>query len=242
MDLVYLLSAAAGAWILLWFAWRGRRWARGGPAPDQLGWRAGLARLAGYLLTHRKIRADRYAGWMHLLIFWGFVTLLAATTLVGIQHHLGWKFLTGTTYLVFSLGADLGGVALAAGLGMALWRRRTPAAHGRLLPGAATTLFLWLLLAVTLTGFLVEGARIARDFPPFERWSPAGYLTALALDGVGLGGAAAPPLHLGLWVGHALLAVVFFAVIPVTLLKHIPLAAYSVARPAGRPGLLHEPA
>jgi Fe-S oxidoreductase len=242
MASVYLLSALAAAWIVVWFALRWRRWARGGPAPGQLGWGAGLARLAGYLLTHRKIRADRYAGWMHLLIFWGFVTLLVATTLVGVQHHLGWTFLTGTAYLVFSLGADLGGVALGVGLGMALWRRRSPAAHGRLLPAASTNLFLWLLLAVTVTGFLVEGARIARDFPPFERWSPGGYLTALALAAVGLGGDAAPPLHLGLWVGHAALAVVFFVVIPVTLLKHIFLAAYSVARPAGRPALLHEPA
>src|SRR5689334_11038030 len=89
VDLLYLLSALSVGWVLFWFIRRSRLWARGGPAPDQLGWRAGLARLAGYLLTHRKIRNDPYAGWMHLLIFWGFLALLLATTLVGIQHHLG---------------------------------------------------------------------------------------------------------------------------------------------------------
>src|SRR5262249_14488652 len=82
LDLVYLLSALSAAWILFWYVRRSRRWARGGPAADQLGWRAGLKRLAGYLLTQYKIRTDPYAGWMHLLIFWGFITLLIATTLV----------------------------------------------------------------------------------------------------------------------------------------------------------------
>src|SRR5689334_4980217 len=104
MAATYILAALTVLWVVLWFIWRSRRWARGGPAPDQLGVSAGLIRLVGYLLTHRKIRADRYAGWMHLLIFWGFTALLIATTLVGVQHHLGWTFLTGTTYLVFSLG------------------------------------------------------------------------------------------------------------------------------------------
>jgi Fe-S oxidoreductase len=242
LYLVYLLSALSVAWIVWWFVRRARLWRLGGPAPDQVSWRAGLARLAVYLAMHRTIRRDRYAGWMHLFLFWGFVTLLIATTLVGIQHDFHLNFLTGTTYLVFSLGADLGGVALGTGLGMALWRRRSAAAHGRLLPMASTTVILWLLLAITVSGFLVEGARIARDFPPFERWSPIGYATALGVDAVGLGGSTAVPVHLGLWILHAALVIGFFVLIPVTLLKHILLGAYSVACPAGRPGLLHEPA
>jgi Fe-S oxidoreductase len=241
MDLVYLLSALSLGWVLYWFVRRARLWAHGGPAPDQLGWRLGLARLASYLVTHQPIRRDHYAGCMHLLLFWGFVTLLVATTLVGIQHHFGWTFLTGTTYLIFSLGADLGGVALAVGLGMALWRRRSIAAHGRLLPAASTTLVLWLLMQITISGFLVEGARIAWRFPSFERWSPVGYLAALGMAAAGLEGDAVRPWHLGLWVFHAGAVIGFFVLIPVTLLKHIVLGAYSVARPAGRPGLLHEP-
>lgn len=242
VDLLYLFSALSLGWILFWFLRRSRFWRRGSPAPDQLGWREGLVRLTGYLLTHRKIRDDRYAGWMHLLIFWGFLALLLATTLVGIQHHFHVEFLTGNTYLVFSLGSDLGGLAFCIGIGMALWRRRTKPAHGRLLPTASITLLLWLLLAIAVSGFLVEAARIAVHFPPFERWSFVGYLAACGMTALGLQGGAAPAVHLFLWVFHAVLVIVLFVLVPVTLLKHILLGAYSVARPAGRPGLLHEPA
>ncbi len=69
-----------------------------------------------------------------------------------------------------------------------------------------------------------------------------GWLTALGLAGAGLSGGNAVPIHLALWIFHGALVIGFFFLIPVTVLKHIFTAAYSVARPAGRPGLVHEPA
>src|SRR5262245_40600444 len=106
---LYALSALSLAWIGWWFWQRSRRWSRGRPDANRLGRFAALSRVAAYLLTHERIRTDPYAGWMHLLLFWGFMILLIATTLVGVQHHSGIEFLTGTTYLIFSLCADLGG-------------------------------------------------------------------------------------------------------------------------------------
>lgn len=242
LELLYALTALSAAWVAFWFVRRSRLWARGSPAADQLGWRAGLSRLAGYLLSHRKFQSDRYARWMHLLIFWGFVALLLATALVAIQHYANVLFLTGMTYLWFSLGADLGGLAFSIGIGMALWRRRTQAAHGRLLPSKMTRLVLWLLLLIALSGFALEAARIARDFPPFEVWSPVGWVMALGLELIGISGEAAVPVHRALWLFHAALVIGFFVLIPLTVFRHIVTAAYSVARPAGKPGLLHEPA
>src|SRR5581483_4462032 len=87
-----------------------------------------------------------------------------------------------------------------------------------------------------------EAARIAHDFPPFEVWSPIGFLLALLLDVLGVHRQLVLGPHLFLWTLHALLAVVFFVVIPVTVLRHIVLGAWSVARPESRPGVLHEPA
>ena len=181
------------------------------------------------------------AAWMHGLIFWGFVILFIATTLVGIQHQFHLIFLTGKTYLVFSFVSDMGGVAFCAGLGMALWRRRTVESHGRLRREQAITAMLWALMALGVSGFLVEGARIARDFPPFEIWSTVGYLAAKGMAAIGYGGTPSVELHRVLWMSHATLAIVFFVIVPVTLLKHIFLASYSVMRPAGKPGILTSP-
>lgn len=242
LDGFYLLSALSALWIAVWYLRRSRLWSRGGPAHDQPGWGAGLARLAGFLLSHRTIARDSYAGWMHRLIFWGFVALLIATTLVGIQHHFHVVFLTGTTYLLFSLGADLGGLAFCVGLGMAIWRRRSRQSHGRLLIDLSTTSVLWLLFVIGVSGFLLEGARIvATDFPPFEVWSPIGWITAHALALAGFTAEASVPAHLALWIFHGGLVLVFFACIPVTILGHLFTAAYAVARPAGRPGFVHAP-
>jgi Fe-S oxidoreductase len=242
VDLLYALSALSMGWIAFWFLRRSRLWARGSEANDQLDWGDGVRRLLGVLLSHRMVRGDRYAFWMHLSIFWGFVVLLLATTLVGIQHHTGLVFLVGNTYLVFSLGADLGGLTFCIGIGMALWRRRRGVST-RLLPAASTTILLWLLLVIAVSGFALEAARIvAWDMPAFEVWSPVGYVMARAFTMLGMQAHIATGLHLVLWLGHAALVIVFFVLVPVTLLKHILLGAYSVARPAGRPGLLHEPA
>ncbi|MBM4070687.1 MAG: 4Fe-4S dicluster domain-containing protein [Planctomycetes bacterium] len=236
---VYALSALSTAWIVYWFYRRACLWKRGTAQPEPRSWLAGLARLGVYLAGHRKIRADRFAGIMHLLVFWGFIVLLIATTLVGIQHHFQLVFLTGWTYLLFSLAADLGGLAFCVGTGMALWRR-VWRIETRLQPSRVHAAVLWLLLAIGVSGFVLEGARIlAWDFPAFEVWSPIGYLFALALAWLSTDAAVA--LHLALWISHAALVIVFFLIVPVSILKHILLGAYSVAFPAGRLGMLNAP-
>jgi Fe-S oxidoreductase len=236
MNAVYLLSAVCVGWIIWWFRRRASLWQLGRAAETSVTRIAGWRRLTEYLLTHRVLRRDRYAGMMHALIFWGFVVLLIATTLVGIEHHFHFVFLTGPVYLVFSLGADLGGAAFCVGIGMALWRRRNPESHGRLLADRSTTGMLWGLLILALSGFLVEGLRIARDFPPFEIWSPIGYATAKVLSLVGITAGIAETAHRSVWIGHAVLVLGFFVVVPLTLLRHIILGAYSVSHPYGRPG------
>jgi Fe-S oxidoreductase len=239
VPILYTLCFLAAFWTFIWFFRRAKLWRRG---TDDLGMdKKGLSLLAKYLLTHKTISSDRYAGWMHLCIFWGFFILLMATTLVAIQHHFGLIFLNGARYLVFSLLSDLGGVMFAVGLGMALWRRRK-GGKTRLQENSAITGIIWLLLIITLSGFLLEGSRIAVRFPAFERWSVAGYPMARCLALLGLTPESAPSLHRVLWAGHAAFAVLFFVLIPVSLMRHIWLGAYSIMRPEGHPGQWTPPA
>ncbi len=241
MLAVYVATALCVGWYFVWLVWRARRWQRGSGTAG-LSWREGLTRLATYLGTHRTVRRDRYAGWMHALIFWGTVILLVATTLVGIQDHTGWIFLNGNRYLVFKLVSNLGGVSFVTGLGMALWRRRDGSACDRLKPDPNITWLLWGMMVLALTGFGVEAARIAVDFPAFERWSIVGYAGAKVLALIGLAGGPATVLHRALWMTHATIAVGFFVVVPLSLLRHIFLASYTVMAPIGAPGVMTVPA
>ena len=124
---------------------------------------------------------------MHLLTFYGFVILFAGTCLVFLEYDTPLHFFYGEFYQVASLVIDLGGLAFLAGLAMFLWQRYRPG-PARVLREWWVAALSWLLLAIGVSGFLLEGARIARDFPPFEKWSAVGYGVAVVLRWIGLSG------------------------------------------------------
>jgi Fe-S oxidoreductase/nitrate reductase gamma subunit len=165
-------------------------------------------------LGRRVLNGDVAAGLMHLFLFWGFLALFIGTALLSIHDYL-FSFLTGTVYLVFSLAMEVGGLMLLTGILWALIRRyiqRVPRLERRLedalVPG-------WLLL-VGLSGFMVEGLRLASQQPPWGEWSFAG-LWMGSLFSVATG----KDLYPYLWWGHALLSLGFIALIPYTKLFHI---------------------
>ena len=79
-------------------------------------------------LLQVKTFRDPYPGIMHGLIFFGFVVLFIGTALIAKETYitgplLGWVFLRGTFYLVFSFLMDLFGLAVLIGVLLALYRR-----------------------------------------------------------------------------------------------------------------------
>lgn len=184
------------------------------------------------------IHRDRYAGVSHFLIFWGFVFLFIGTVIVAIDHDFlrffGLKMLQGTFYLWFSLVLDIMGVLFLIGLVMMMVRRwffalpqldytRADSRNGKYdRAGYALDdqMFLGLLFLIGITGYLIEGFRIAEHMPEFERWSPVGWLLAKATNGMGLQ-AQVIPLHLTSWWVHALLVMVFLAYLPYSKAMHI---------------------
>ena len=59
----------------------------------------------------------------HSLIFYGFVILWIATDLVAIHYDTPLKIFQGTTYIVISFLADIGGLTILIGIAFAYWRR-----------------------------------------------------------------------------------------------------------------------
>ena len=204
---------------------------------DHLGQRIGRAAKTiaqNKTLFHR----DLYAGVSHFLIFWGFTFLFIGTVIVFIDHDIlrivGVKILQGAFYLWFSVVLDVWGVLFLAGLAMMFFRRRffglpqldyeRPDSHGEKYDRSGYVfddrVFLGLLFFIGVTGFLIEGFRIAEKMPEFERWSPVGWFIARGANALGLQ-ASIVTLHVSTWWIHAVMVMVFIAYIPSSKAMHI---------------------
>ena len=165
-------------------------------------------------LGRRVLQGDIAAGLMHLFIFWGFLSLFIGTSLLAVHHYI-FTFLEGRTYLIFSFGLEVGGLMLLTGIIWALIRRylqRVPRLERRLEDAVVP---LWLLLAA-LSGFMLEGLRLAVEQPPWGVWSFMGWYLSGIFSPVG-----AEYLYPYLWWGHTVLCLGLIAVIPYTKLFHI---------------------
>ena len=135
----YYLAAVAVAVFLLGSYRRVRRYARGREDPqDRLADLPGrVLAAARNTLTNASLRdRDAVAGVMHALVVWGFLTLLIATTILGIDMDIyrpltGESFFVGDFYLSYSLVVDAMGLLFVVGLGVAIYRRYA-AREGRL--------------------------------------------------------------------------------------------------------------
>ena len=188
---------------------------------------------------------DAFTGIMHLMIFWGMIALLLGTILATVDWdvtHLffDFQFLIGGVYVAYELILDVLGLLLIIGLALAIYRRYIARpSHLQNMPGRG---FAWddayalgMLILVAITGYLVEGLRIAVVAPEWARWSPVG--NALASVFTAMGDPTNRTLHLTLWIGHALVAFVFIGSIPFTKMFHIVAAPLNIffrsLQPAG---------
>ena len=211
-------------------------------------------RLAAFdIFGHRKFRRrERYAGYMHFALFWGFGILLVATTVAAIEfnteEYLDWTFPTAHIRLQTSLVWDVfGGLLAAIGLGMAAWRRYV-IRPGRLNTFTDDGVILSFLFALLFTGFMIEGLRLGAtslnatsEFysEADARWSPIGWLFARSLSGIGMTPAAMETTHKVMWWSHAGLftAAFVYAAVGFSKISHIiisPLNIYfRTLRPTG---------
>ena len=187
-----------------------------------------------HLTFQQKLLEDRFAGIAHLCTFYGFVALFIGTSIVFLEHSTPLHFFYGAFYLWASLFVDLGGLVFIVGLLMFLWQRYV-SKRDRLLSRWWAATLTWLLLAIAVSGFLLEGSRIAVDMPAFESFSVVGYTIAGALRAAGVENEMALAWHRALWVGHAVVSTLFFALLPWPLFSHLVFSAVSWGRRRTRP-------
>jgi Fe-S oxidoreductase len=254
-PLFYVLVAAS----LVYMAWqivaRVRLWKQGRPVD----WtpkgsveaaKKWIVNVCVFVLAQKKVRSSRKktGAPMHLLIFYGFMSLFLATTLLAIATYGPYNFHHGTYYLVYEVTFDFLGLLMMVGLGWALVRRTL--ALKRELGAAAIRetddqmqvakqmidrrrwpmsnnwhdfFALALLFTIGLTGYWLEAARISADPKSWDNVSFVGYWWAQ------LEGAYSPAAYKAVWWFHVAWVLVFFAVIPKFRLRHILLAISTAA-------------
>ena len=140
----------------------------------------------------RTLLRDPAAGFMHSMIYFGFLVLLGVTTVLEIDHQLPeeLKFLHGRTYQAYAFVGDLAGVAFVGGLLIAIVRRyvqrpyririKTKPEHALILgrpagdrPDRASP----------PRSFRIAESRASGANMDFERWSFIGYPLSTLVDG-----------------------------------------------------------
>jgi Fe-S oxidoreductase/nitrate reductase gamma subunit len=201
------------------------------------GWRTGqaenrfdqpLVRLKGvlsYAIGHKRILAEPLPGLFHLCIFWGFALLLFATIIVGLQADFNLPVFQGSLYLFIKLTGNFFGLLTLAGVLLAAWRRyvfRPQQVENH--PEDAVILILIFFLLIS--GFLLEGLRMAARPDPWATWTIVGPWLSKILAEVDV--STLLVLHRFVWWFHLTFAMVFIGYFPYSKLFHIILGPLSI--------------
>ena len=185
--------------------------------------------LSEILLLRQLYTLSFYRWFAHMLIFYGFLGLAALPVVVNFMNALGYLELTSTFpraylqaggYLLIKLWGDSFGLMLLLGLVLA-GVRRIVLRPARQSSNQVDSMLLAFLALVTLSGFALEGLRLALVPAEVARWSFIGRLFtppgALVMEQL-------QPWLTACWTFHAMIVCALFAYLPHSKLMHSILA------------------
>ena len=222
---MYLLAIGAMAVLAYGFVQRLKVYRRGRPLDrfDNFGER--LSRAVSDIVLQSRVIRVRWPGLAHGIFFWGFGLLFIGTLLIMAQADFtdllfGFKFLKGTFYKLFSLVLDLAGLAALVMMVSMAVRRYVFRPEG-LETGRDDAIMHGLLFCILVSGFVIEGARMAvmEMGTSLAYWSPAGLALAIPFSAIGEAGLRS--LHKITWWLHLFMAIGFLCLIPFTKFRHI---------------------
>ncbi len=182
----------------------------------------------GLALSQKKVISSLgISGVFHALLVWSLIVLLLTAAVDASSEWLGWPVMEGMVYMVHAFIGEFAGVtAFVGAAGLACTRYIS---HSARMEGVRVRSILSPLAfaLVFLTGFILEGARIAAQMdlsadPSMMAYeqiaSPVGYLFALMLGSAGAD--AVLTLHRYLWWIHAFIAFAGIVLIPYGRMWH----------------------
>jgi len=219
LSLVYVAFAFYRKW---------RTWSRGIPQPssDPVDFRASATIWLSEIILQRQLFALSVSRWLvHILIFYGFIGLVLLSFVSQVLWAAGYLDVSSTVprfylhpegHLIIKLWGDGFGLMLLIGLVMAGLRRFVlrPAQQ---VNNQADFVLLGFLFLVTLSGFALEGLRLALMPHEFARFSfvghlftPSGTYTMEQLQ----------PWLTACWTFHMIIVAALFVYLPHSKLMH----------------------
>ncbi len=186
-----------------------------------------VKRMLSEVFNQSKVSRVTDGGIFHSVFFWSFLFLFAGTMLVMFQADfftpvLQVNLLSGDFYKAFSLVLDSAGILAVIMLGGLFIRRFVVKPKGLEIV-RDDYIVMQLLFAILITGFLIEGVRMAatelQQNPELARFSPGGLLVGQLF--VAMTPGTMLVIHKIFWWLHFVLVLGFFCAIPYTKLRHI---------------------
>jgi Fe-S oxidoreductase/nitrate reductase gamma subunit len=212
--------------VCAWGAYRRVRfWRQGKSDAERLSdWGMRFNILLREVFLQKQVRNSIFPAVFHCLIFYSFIVLVATTAILTVQCDvidlLGLEFniFKGLVYALFSVASEFAGIFVLIGICMAAWRRcmMKPAT---LPSGLEDGLVLVLIGAIVITGYLIEGLRIAVIGDQWPLFSFVGYAISPLFKG--MSDDSAQWMHAFFWWFHTILAMGWIALIPYTKFFHM---------------------
>jgi Fe-S oxidoreductase len=164
-----------------------------------------------------------YAGVLHTMIFWGFLTLQVRTLnflLDGFHEQASLQHIFGTLYDLYRPVMDLFDVLVIVGVGMAA-AQRAFVRPKRLTLNWDAWVILFLMWFLMVTDVLTHSFEIALDRGDRDAFSFFAFGLANLWDGMGIGQASLEALHTSWWYLHLLDFLIFLAYLPISKHSHI---------------------
>jgi heterodisulfide reductase subunit C/nitrate reductase gamma subunit len=235
----YILATMTMILFIHGFYRRFRLWRKG--VKEKVQWKDVKANFRYFFtmaVEQKKIKRDRLMGFMHRFTSYGFVILFIGTVLVFIDYDLNIPILQGSFYLVYEAVLDFFGVLFIIGILLAMYVRAKKK-RVRLRQSMKDNAFLWLLLIISIGGYILEAIRIKETQIAHGNWSPVGYTLAKWIEESVIFNAET---YFYWWISHAILAFILIVMIPYSKLFHFISAPINILfQPVKRTGKISLP-
>ncbi len=167
-----------------------------------------------------------YAATLHALIFYGFMALVFGTTIVALKDYHIIDLYHGWFYAFVKLECQAGGLALAAGLFMGIFRRSCKKLEFK--HGIGYSALYAILFILVVQGFLLQGYRLAFEQNALDRpYAFVGNVFSLLFP-KNMNVETANNVYASIWYVHMLTTMAFIATVPYTRALHIVTASLNL--------------